>query len=113
MSQDEQLRARLIADINGLTSEELLATDRFLSQLPSKRSALGLKTIQPSFRGPLIQSGVEPPHSKSWPHAPLHRISEAGSYIVTAGTWKKQHHFNDHERLQMLESKLLQLAQEY
>ena len=31
--------------------------------------------------------------SIAWPHAPMHRLSEAGTYFVTAGTYLKAHHF--------------------
>ena len=60
-----------------------------------------------------IQSGVKPPQSKDWPHAPLHRISEHGTYIVTAGTLHKEHHFRGPERLSLLEAKLLELAKQF
>jgi putative transposase len=49
-------------------------------------------------------------HVKDWPHAPVHRISEAGTYIVTAGTLDKQHWFRGAERLHLLESELLRMA---
>jgi hypothetical protein len=28
-----------------------------------------------------------------WPHAPLHRLSESGTYFVTVGAYHKEHHF--------------------
>ena len=59
------------------------------------------------------ESGVKPPHSKDWPHAPVHRISEHGTYIVTAGTLYKQQHFRGKERLDLVESKLLELARNF
>ena len=48
-----------------------------------------------------------------WPHAPVHRLSEAGTYIVTAGTYEKLHLFRDEERLTYLTNALLTMAQEY
>ncbi|MBV9124894.1 MAG: hypothetical protein JO112_16190 [Planctomycetes bacterium] len=51
-----------------------------------------------------------PPH---WPHAPLHRISEHGTYIVTAGTYLKQHFFAGPDRLDQLPAELLALAAEH
>ena len=50
---------------------------------------------------------------KDWPHAPLHRISEAGTYMVTAGTLHKEHYFRGAERLDLLESNLLSGAKEH
>ena len=44
---------------------------------------------------------------RDWSHGPLHRISEAGTYIVTAATLDKLHHFRGPERLDALEAALL------
>ncbi len=58
--------------------------------------------------------GDASPHSRTvWPHAPVHKMSEHGVYIVTAGTLHKLHHFNSGEKLSLLESKLLELADRY
>lgn len=48
-----------------------------------------------------------------WPHAPVHQLSEAGAYIVTAGTYRKEHFFRSRERLDLLQSQLLALAKSY
>ena len=48
--------------------------------------------------------------SKHWPHAPVHRLCSSGTFIVTAGTYLKRHHFNEEPRLSFLEEKLLSLA---
>ena len=48
-----------------------------------------------------------------WPHAPAHRLGEAGAYIVTAGTYRKQHFFNEPQRLALLHNSLLAIAREY
>jgi REP-associated tyrosine transposase len=45
-----------------------------------------------------------------WPHAPTHRLTEAGAYMVTAGTYRKLHHFRTAERLSFLQGQLLSLA---
>ena len=58
------------------------------------------------------ESGDASPHSKDWPHAPLHRLCEHGTYMVTAGTLHKEHYFRGPERLDYLESKLLTLCKE-
>ena len=59
------------------------------------------------------ESGDESPQSKDWPHAPLHRIGEHGTYIVTAGTFGKEHHFRGPERLDFLEGKLLSVSKQF
>jgi putative transposase len=48
-----------------------------------------------------------------WPHAPTHRLSESGTYLVTAGTYLKQHHFRGAERLRVLHRGLLTVACEF
>ena len=49
----------------------------------------------------------------SWPHAPVHKMSEHGVYFVTAGTLHKAHLFRNAPRLDLLELKLLTLAEKY
>jgi len=49
----------------------------------------------------------------SWPHAPVHRLSEQGVYIVTAGTYRKEHHFGERRRLRMLQDRFFELADKY
>ncbi len=48
-----------------------------------------------------------------WPHAPVHRLSEAGAFMVTCGTLSKEHHFRGDDRLAILHDSLLQLADRY
>jgi putative transposase len=78
------------------------------------------------------ESAVEPAHSKDldfissvetilesssdkapWPHAPVHRLSEAGTYIVTTGTYLKRHFFRTNDRLKGLHGGLLKYAGKY
>jgi REP-associated tyrosine transposase len=47
----------------------------------------------------------------SWPHAPLHQLSERGVYFVTAGTHLKHHYFEGDVRLGVLQRGLLSLSQ--
>ena len=51
--------------------------------------------------------------SRGWPHAPLHRLSERGAYIVTAGTYLKKPYLNSPERLDMLLDALFLCAGEF
>ena len=60
-----------------------------------------------------LKSGGKPPHSKDWPHAPIHRLGENGTYIVTAGTYRKEHFFRGRERLDYLEANLLRISKEF
>jgi putative transposase len=47
-----------------------------------------------------------------WPHAPPHRLSEAGTYFVTAGTYRKLHHFRARQRLEVLQRGLITVCRE-
>jgi putative transposase len=48
-----------------------------------------------------------------WPHAPVHRLTEQGAYLVTCGTYLKQHHLFDSERLGLVCEGLLTLAGDF
>ena len=48
-----------------------------------------------------------------WPHGPAHRLRQGGTYIVTAGTYAKEHFFHSSERLNYLTNALMVLAEEY
>lgn len=48
-----------------------------------------------------------------WPHAPMHCLSGRGTYIVTAGTYKKEHVFSEPKRLDVLHRGLLAVAYEF
>ena len=48
--------------------------------------------------------------AKDWPHAPVHRLSERGVYIVTAGTLDKVRLLNTPGKLGSFETLLLGLA---
>jgi putative transposase len=48
-----------------------------------------------------------------WPHAPTHRLTETGTYMVTAGTYRKLHLFPDGAPLKMLHDALLSISDKY
>jgi putative transposase len=48
-----------------------------------------------------------------WPHAPTHRLSESGTYFVTAGTYLKAHHFRSPQRLDVLQRELITIAHDF
>ena len=50
---------------------------------------------------------------KDWPRAPIHRLDTDGVFMITAATLHKNHFFNSSEKLSLLESILLSLAQQY
>jgi putative transposase len=48
-----------------------------------------------------------------WPHAPLHRLTEQGAYMVTCGTYGKLNHLFDPMRLDLVQDVLFECAVEY
>jgi putative transposase len=51
--------------------------------------------------------------SMAWPHAPTHHLGRAGTYFVTASTYRKEHHFHNSERLDVLHRGLLTVAEQF
>ena len=51
--------------------------------------------------------------AKDWPHAPIHRINSDGIFMVTSGTFYKEHFFAGPERLTLLERTLLSLSKRH
>jgi putative transposase len=49
----------------------------------------------------------------NWPHAPAHWLFEQGIYMVTAGTYRKQPHFNTPERRDFFLNALFARADEF
>jgi putative transposase len=52
------------------------------------------------------------PKKIPWPHAPVHMLSDRGTYFLTAGTYRKEHFFRGANRLSVLHRGLLKLAQD-
>lgn len=48
-----------------------------------------------------------------WPHSPLHRFAEAGTYMVTGATLYHKLHFLGAEKLDLLQDTLFQFAASY
>ena len=90
-----ELRIRLLEQLCRLPERELPTVESFLAKLASA--------------APAVES-IEP---KNWPHAPTHRLSEHGTYIITASTLNKAHRFQGPDRLDLLETKLMALARQF
>jgi putative transposase len=102
-----ELRIQLIERICRLQEHQLADVEAFFLCLEQKESSHSIQS-----------SGVDDTPSilaqeKNWPHAPVHQLSESGTYIVTAGTDHKQHFFRGAERLSLVENMLLALAKQY
>jgi putative transposase len=100
----EDLRIRLIERLCRLPTSELAEVEALLAKL--ERAETG-NVGQDAGNGP-ARLLLTP--QKDWPHAPLHRLSEHGTFIVTASTLYKEHFFRGQDRLTLLEGKLLALA---
>ena len=48
--------------------------------------------------------------ARYWPHAPVHQLSESGTFIVTAGTYRKEHFYSGRKRVKGLHGGLLKYA---
>lgn len=45
-----------------------------------------------------------------WPHAPIHQLETGGAFIVTSGTYRKEHYFRESARRDLLQNSLLEMA---
>jgi len=48
-----------------------------------------------------------------WPHAPPHRLTDRGTYFVTASTYQKVHYFKGAARLRVLQRGLLSVTKQF
>ena len=89
---------------------------------------LGANARSTSRQAGTANSGGKPPHSTGslirvsggeytrakfmadWPHSPSHRVTERGTYIVTAATYGKQPLFASKSRLNLLCETLIKLC---
>ena len=55
-----------------------------------------------------------PSNDRGWPHAPVHRLPEfGGTFIVTTGTYQKQHLLHSPQHLDWVQEALFAEAQTY
>ncbi|MCA9172421.1 MAG: transposase [Planctomycetales bacterium] len=103
---------RLIERMRNYDDAQLLEISKAMQHIEKQRG----RVWQPA-KHHLSLSG-ESLHNKSWttkdwPRAPLHRLTEGGTYMYTAATYKKQHYFRDTAALDFIESALLSTAEKY
>ena len=110
------LREQLVRRIRRLPDSAMPRIEEVISELEQRQSTLAAEfagTPETQPEGGIQKPSIKSEPSKSWPHAPTHRLSQHGTYIVTAGTLHKEHFFRGDSRLSLLEAKLLELALEY
>ncbi len=103
MNDQQQRFTRLVERLGRMNSLQLDEVERLVAKIES----VGKNGLLEK------ESGDKSPHSKDWPHAPLHRLGGKGTYIVTAGTLNKEHFFRDSASLDVLECELLAKAKQY
>jgi putative transposase len=81
--------------------------------MPPDEPRLERKPAPPEGKAPSPLRSAGALHKTPWPHAPLHQLSQSGTYFVTAGTYLKQHHFRGRERLRVLHRGLLTVARDF
>jgi putative transposase len=101
------LRLELLQAVRRLPADKLQQVADILRPLSQSVRATA-RTRQPD-----LVIDRQPPMKKDWPHAPLHRLSEHGTYMVTTGTYRRAHVFRTRDRLDLLESALLSTAAKY
>jgi putative transposase len=88
-------RLQLIDQLLHLPEARLGEVERFLQSLRAAQE------LPPLAGRPAVTA------TGDWPHAPLHRLSPGGTYIVTAATLDSLHYFRGTERLDALQAALL------
>ena len=107
MKNDElDLLRRVMGKVGSLSVDRLRELEGWLETSGTKEKAKEIQSGTDIPHSKVIQSGAETPHSKvvqskAWPHAPVHKTSKHGTYIVTAGTLHKEHFFRGKERLDL------------
>jgi putative transposase len=104
---EDHMHFRLIQQILTLPPDRLDEVEHFFAQLQTS----AVPSPLPSLRLGTLAAGTSA--ERDWPHAPVHRLGEHGTFIVTSGTYEKAHFFRGTERLDYLESTLLALAKEF
>ncbi len=95
--------SRIASRLRGFNSLQLDEVERLVSKLESNNSTARVKKA----------SRDDSPQFIHWPHAPVHRLSGMGTFIVTAGTYRKEHFLRDADRLDYMQRELLVKASQY
>jgi putative transposase len=53
------------------------------------------------------------PEKVRWPHAPPHFMVGSGTFMVTASTYGRSHHFGSRKRLRFLSNLILETAERF
>ncbi|HEV3341570.1 MAG TPA: hypothetical protein VG125_14485, partial [Pirellulales bacterium] len=104
---DLTTRERLIQRLFTLPADDLPRIEQFFDSLEPVTKEPAPIAQRPGSSPTLLNTPRAP---RDWPHAPLHRLGEHGTYLVTAGTLQKEHFFRGSHRLDLMEASLLTKA---
>jgi putative transposase len=104
---DAQLRQRILTSVERLPASQLPRLADYLDLLEA------VATCEQPRSLPEPSSQTFPAATLDWPHAPLHRVSSHGTFIVTASTLHKQPLFRGRAALDLLHDSLLKLAKQH
>jgi len=104
---NEQLRQRILASAAKLPADQLPRLADYISLLEATASR------DQAVTRPTLYSQPAPLTTPDWPHAPLHRVSNHGTFIVTASTLHKLPLFRGGAALDLLHDTLLKLAKQH
>jgi putative transposase len=108
-------KLRVAAALQSVAPSSCIRQDFELLLRRSPRRIGGMKAEETGFNSVAGRSdgrmlGIP---ARYWPHAPLHQLSEGGTFIVTSGTYQKEHFYSTEERLKGLHGGLLKYAAKY
>jgi REP-associated tyrosine transposase len=106
-------RIRLIEQLCRLPEAHLADVEALLERLAESSASDSIDTSNGSTQTIVETPLAHPAAHKHWPRAPVHRVSEHGTFIVTASTLHKSHIFRGNEALTLLEDQLLTLATQH
>ncbi len=105
----DELRLRLHARVDMFGVDSLRKLDDYASLLSLASPAASAGTVKTKNAVAARPANAKP----DWPHAPVHRLSDHGTYMVTAGTLHKLPIFRGEMKLDALHDTLLKLARQH
>ncbi len=105
--RSDQLRRRIVTRVEKLAVDQLPRLADYLSLLETAATQNQPTTL------PETKSHSAPVTTPDWPHAPLHRVSNHGTFFVTASTLHKLPLFRGRKALDLLHDSLLALSKQH
>ena len=105
----DELRMWLHARVDMFGVDSLRKLDDYASLLSLASPAASAGTVKTKNAVAARPANAKP----DWPHAPVHRLSDHGTYMVTAGTLHKLPIFRGEMKLDALHDTLLKLARQH